>query len=165
VALASIVSDYNTVAGAWPPRSSRCRHRSPPSTRRCARRRLAERRRQRVAVAHALRRGAATGPGRGAAALTRTDALLDQIAGSVQPGELPAVLRSLKPVVRDLPQLRDATADAVPLTTPVTDCIASNVVPTLNKKIEDGVNSTSDPVYLDLMHLFTGLRRSPRRGR
>jgi len=63
------------------------------------------------AVDSALRRSrasasAATGPGRGAAALTRTDALLDQIAGSVQPGELPAVLRSLKPVVRDLPRSR-----------------------------------------------------------
>src|SRR5690606_20560603 len=39
-----------------------------------------------------------------------------------------------------------------------TDCIVSNVVPSLNLKIpEDHIHATGDPVWLDLMHAFTGM--------
>jgi phospholipid/cholesterol/gamma-HCH transport system substrate-binding protein len=91
------------------------------------------------------------------ATLGATNRLLDQIGGIVGPAELPALLRGLSPVARDLPGLETELRTLFRWTKPVTDCISSNVVPTLDMKIQDGVNSTGDPVYLDLVHLFTGL--------
>lgn len=83
--------------------------------------------------------------------------LLDQIAATVRPPELPSLLDRLAPVLRTLPVLEQRLGTLFGYSTPVTNCISSNVVPTLNMKIQDGANTTGDPVYLDLMHLFTGL--------
>jgi hypothetical protein len=60
-------------------------------------------------------------------------------------------------VLSSLPGLELRLGTLFGYSTPVTNCISSNVVPTLQMKIQDGVNTTGDPVYLDLMHLFTGL--------
>ncbi len=90
-------------------------------------------------------------------ALGLANGLLDQIAATVRPHELPALLLGLTPVLRDLPGLEQRLGTLFGYSTPVTNCIYSNVVPTLQMKIQDGVNTTGDPVYLDLMHLFTGL--------
>lgn len=89
--------------------------------------------------------------------LTNANALLDQIAGIVRPTELPALLTQLGPVLNAMPGLESQLQTLFGYTTPVTSCIADHVVPTLNMKVPDGVNTSGDPVYLDLVHLFTGL--------
>lgn len=90
-------------------------------------------------------------------ALTQANDLLDQIAAIVQPAELPSLLAHLDPVLGDLPPLESRLKTLFGYTTPVTQCIATHVVPLLNEKIQDGANSTGDPVYLDLVHAETGL--------
>jgi ABC-type transporter Mla subunit MlaD len=91
------------------------------------------------------------------ATLADTNQLLDQVALAVRPGELPALVTDLAPVLARLPGLEQRLQTLFSYTTPVTDCIATHVVPTLTAKIQDGANTSGDPVYLDLMHLFTGL--------
>jgi ABC-type transporter Mla subunit MlaD len=91
------------------------------------------------------------------AALTQANSLLDQVSAIVQPAELPALLGHLDPVLGDLPGLERRLRTLFGYTKPVTDCIATHVVPVLNMKIQDGVNTTGDPLYLDLVHAETGL--------
>ncbi|MCW3066791.1 MAG: Long-chain-fatty-acid--CoA ligase, partial [Solirubrobacterales bacterium] len=157
-ALASIVTDYRTVVGALAAQDRALSDSiagfdatlrvAPPTLRAID-----------AALPSLTRFGNALRPALHAAPATlhATNRLLDQIAGIVRPGELPAVLTGLAPVLRDLPQLEGRLQTLFRWTTPVTDCIATHVVPTLDTKIQDGVNSTGDPVYLDLVHLFTGL--------
>jgi virulence factor Mce-like protein len=83
--------------------------------------------------------------------------LLSQIRALVRPRALPALLTDLPPVLSDLPSLEGRLGTLFSYSTPVTDCISTHIVPTLDMKIHDGANTTGDPVYLDLMHLFTGL--------
>lgn len=89
--------------------------------------------------------------------LRDTNRLLDQIGSTVRPAALPALLRDLSPVLRQLHPLEQRVQTLFSYSSPVTGCIATHVVPTLTTRIQDGANSTGDPVYLDLMHLFTGL--------
>jgi hypothetical protein len=91
------------------------------------------------------------------AALTQANGLLDQVSAIVQPAELPTLLDHLDPVLGDLPGLETRLGTLFGYTKPVTDCIATHVVPVLNMKIQDGVNTTGDPLYLDLVHAETGL--------
>jgi phospholipid/cholesterol/gamma-HCH transport system substrate-binding protein len=89
--------------------------------------------------------------------LTHANTLLDQISDLVSPGELPALLHRLSPITSAMPQLESRLQTLFNYSTPVTDCIVTHVVPTLDSKIEDGVNTSGDPVYLDLVHMFAGL--------
>lgn len=89
--------------------------------------------------------------------LRKTSRLLDQIAAAVHREELPALLDELAPVTGTLPTLEKRLQTLFGLTRPVTDCISTRVVKTLDMTIEDGPNTSGDPVWLDLMHLFTGL--------
>jgi virulence factor Mce-like protein len=90
-------------------------------------------------------------------ALTQASNLLDQISAIVQPSQLPTLLDHLDPVLGDLPRLETRLQTLFGYTNPVTNCISTHIVPTLNMKIQDGVNTTGDPVYLDLVHAETGL--------
>jgi phospholipid/cholesterol/gamma-HCH transport system substrate-binding protein len=90
-------------------------------------------------------------------ALSSTTLLLEQVSGLVVPSALPSLVRALAPVLGDLPKLERRLRTLFEYSTPVTDCIATHVVPTLEMKVPDGQNSTGDPVYLDAMHLFSGL--------
>jgi ABC-type transporter Mla subunit MlaD len=94
---------------------------------------------------------------RAPAALTAASHLLDQVSGLVQPRELPELLQALAPVLGDLPTLERRLGALFGYSAPVTDCIATHVVPTLQMKIDDGPNTTGDPVYLDALHMFAGL--------
>jgi hypothetical protein len=60
-------------------------------------------------------------------------------------------------VLGDLPTLEREVHTLFSYSLPVTNCLSTHVVPTLNMKIQDGSNTTGDPVYLDMLHLFTGL--------
>jgi hypothetical protein len=63
----------------------------------------------------------------------------------------------LTPLGATLPTLTGRLRTLFGYTRPVTDCINTHIVPSLNMVVPDGSNSTGDPVYLDLVHLFTGL--------
>jgi phospholipid/cholesterol/gamma-HCH transport system substrate-binding protein len=91
------------------------------------------------------------------AALTHANALLDQVAAIVAPGELPTLLSHLSPTLALAPGLESRVQTLFGYSNPVTSCIATHVVPTLNMKINDGNNTTGDPIYLDLVHAETGL--------
>jgi phospholipid/cholesterol/gamma-HCH transport system substrate-binding protein len=91
------------------------------------------------------------------AALEQTNRLFDQVAALVRPEKLPALLTRLSPMLADLPVLEKRLQTLFEYSTPVTDCIASNIVPALRLVVPDGPHSTGDPAYLDLVHLFTGL--------
>lgn len=101
----------------------------------------------------------ALGPALVAAPRPLTDAsrFLDQVAALVRPAALPVLLDRLGPVLGDLPTLERRLETLFSYTTPVTDCLSTHVVPTLDMKIQDGSNTTGDPVYLDMLHMFTGL--------
>lgn len=89
--------------------------------------------------------------------LRSTERLLAQIDAIVSTGELPALLDALAPVTATLPRLEDRLGALMRYVVPVTRCVTTRIVPTLNTKISDGPNTTGDPVWLDLMHAFTGL--------
>lgn len=91
------------------------------------------------------------------AALRETSALLDQIEAISGPTELERLVGRLGPVTARLPNLERRLGTLFGYTRRVTDCVSSNIVPALNMEIEDGKNSTGDPVWLDLMHLFAAL--------
>jgi phospholipid/cholesterol/gamma-HCH transport system substrate-binding protein len=88
--------------------------------------------------------------------LERTTRLLQQISAVVSRPQLPTLLDELTPVVTQLPTLEGRLQNLFSYTTPVTDCITTHVVPVLDMKIQDGPNTTGDPVWLDLMHTFAG---------
>jgi hypothetical protein len=88
--------------------------------------------------------------------LRKTNLLLNQIAALVQPAELPGLLDRLAPVTAHLPQLEQRLQTLFGYTTRVTDCLTTHVIPVLDRKIQDGANSTGDPAWLDLLHAFTG---------
>ena len=89
-------------------------------------------------------------------ALTKTNRLLDQVDALVQPAALPRLLDALAPVTAQLPQLEQELQGLFGYSAQVTDCVSTHVVPVLNTKIQDGVNTTGDPAWLDLLHGITG---------
>ncbi|HWF53221.1 MAG TPA: hypothetical protein VG223_01275, partial [Solirubrobacteraceae bacterium] len=82
--------------------------------------------------------------------------LLRQVAVITRPAVLPTLVDELAPVTAELPTLEQELGTLFGYTTPVTDCITTHVVPVLDDTIQDGPNTTGDPVWLDLMHTFAG---------
>lgn len=92
--------------------------------------------------------------------LRSTDAALDQIAAVVRPSELPGLLRELRPLSRDLAPLLSRLRRTAPRLRAVTDCLGTTVVPALNQKVPDGMHTTGDPAWLDLLHAGASLAAS-----
>lgn len=90
-------------------------------------------------------------------ALRSGNELLDEIGAAVRPHEVPAVLDDLEPLLADLPPLERSLRTMFKYSDPVTRCVSSHIVPTLNMRIEDDMHTTGDPVYLDAAHAFAGL--------
>lgn len=88
--------------------------------------------------------------------LRSANAVLDEVDRLSRRAELPALLDRLDPVTATLPGLERRLQSLFGYTDEVTSCLVSNVVPVLNSKLEDGKHSTGDPVWLDLLHSFTG---------
>lgn len=155
--LAGLVSDYNTVSGALAAEDQALRAsiRGVSAVLRAAPPTLSA---LDVALPSLTRFAATTHPTLrvAPAALDQTTALLNQIGLLMRPGELATAVQDLAPVASDLPTFERRLQALFAFTKPVTDCITTHVVPTLNMKIQDGTNTTGDPVYLDLMHFFTG---------
>lgn len=86
------------------------------------------------------------------AALVDADGAVRQIGGLTRDAELPRLLRALAPVSAHLPGALRQLRGTLPGVKDVTDCVGSVVVPTLNKTIDDGPNSSGRPVWQDLVH-------------
>jgi virulence factor Mce-like protein len=89
--------------------------------------------------------------------LRSANLLLDQVSALIQPRELPALLDQLDPAVVSLAQLEPQLQQLLGLLQPVTECLRTNVVPTLNKSIDDGALSTGMPIYRELLDGIVGL--------
>lgn len=83
--------------------------------------------------------------------------LLGQLQALMRRRELPSLLDRAEPVLAEFPRFARRASEMLPLVTAVAECISNTVVPTLNQKIEDGPNTTGDPVWLDLMHFGTSV--------
>jgi len=70
--------------------------------------------------------------------------------------ELSALLAELAPTFRDLPALERGLERFAPLVTRANRCLEERVAWVLGQKLQDGPNSTGDPVYLDAAHGFAG---------
>lgn len=91
--------------------------------------------------------------------LEQTDGLAAQLEALVRPRELGRVVPALRPTVAALPSLERRLRVMFGAARPVLDCLNSNIVPALNMKIDPGgayPHATGDPVFLELMHAFTG---------
>ncbi|MGE4428568.1 MAG: MlaD family protein [Solirubrobacteraceae bacterium] len=89
-------------------------------------------------------------------ALRAVPPLAREVRRLVAPERLPALLDRLLPVTERLPTVLRRTDDLLRRSTPVTNCIVTHIVPTLNMRIEDERHSTGDPVWLDGLHFATG---------
>lgn len=89
---------------------------------------------------------------RAPATLRATSGLLDQIDATVRPAELPRLLRALKPVTSTLPTLQRRLGALGPKLTPIADCLNHQVLPLLEKKLEDGPNTTGDEIWKEILH-------------
>lgn len=99
-----------------------------------------------------LRPALAAAPG----SLEALHGLLGQLGGLVGPTELPVTVARLAPITTRLPRLERRLGGLLPQAQALTDCIRERVLPTLDAKLQDGSNTTGDPVYLDMVHGFTG---------
>lgn len=87
--------------------------------------------------------------------LRQTDRLLTQLKGLFRANELPALVDDLSPTLRRLPPVERELLSLAPLLTQANRCLSSRVTWMLNQKLQDGANTTGDPVYLDAAHAET----------
>lgn len=71
--------------------------------------------------------------------------------------ELPGLVRDLRPGVRGLRTLQPSLDRLLGRTTPITRCVSRNVVPTLNKKLDDGIHSVDRTVWQEIAAFPVGL--------
>lgn len=90
------------------------------------------------------------------AALRSANRALDEVGRISGRRELPALLDRLGPVTTALPVLERRLGDLFGYSDQVTGCLVSNVIPVLNSKLQDGKHTTGDPVWLEVLHAFTG---------
>lgn len=91
--------------------------------------------------------------------LEQTSRLAGEVEALARPAELGHVVRELRPAVTALPALEGRLRVMFAKARPGMDCLNSNVIPALKMKINPGgayPHATGDPVYLELMHAFTG---------
>ena len=89
--------------------------------------------------------------------LRSANVLLDQVSALIQPAELPRLLDQLDPAIVSLAQLEPQLGQLLALATPVTECVRTNVLPTLKKSVDDGDLTTGEPVYRELLASLPGL--------
>jgi ABC-type transporter Mla subunit MlaD len=90
-------------------------------------------------------------------ALTETHGFITQVGRLVQPPELPRLLTRLKPVTANLPTLEARLTPLFPYVTLAMGCVSRNVVPTLDKTIQDGPLTNGQPIWQEFLHLGASL--------
>ncbi|MEX2195181.1 MAG: MlaD family protein [Thermoleophilaceae bacterium] len=83
--------------------------------------------------------------------------LLDQVAGLLRAGELPALRSELDPALRSLAALVPDLTDLFERVTPITECLRRNALPTLKQPVDDPPHTTDEPVYRELLYSLVGL--------
>jgi phospholipid/cholesterol/gamma-HCH transport system substrate-binding protein len=89
--------------------------------------------------------------------LRRTAGTLDQLAALTSKNELPRLVSRLKPTLDVAPGLLRDITKFFPFLKPVTDCVTSQVVPTLTSVVQDGPHTSNRPVWKELGSTFTAL--------
>lgn len=94
--------------------------------------------------------------------LGATAELLDETARLVSPPELPAFTDLTEPIVRRMPAFERRLGELFRFVTPVNECVITHYIPVLNQTIDDGPNTTGQPIWLDALHSFvSGSNASP----
>ncbi|MEA2348869.1 MAG: phospholipid/cholesterol/gamma-HCH transport system substrate-binding protein [Thermoleophilaceae bacterium] len=75
----------------------------------------------------------------------------------LKPGRLPELARTLGPPLRELTAFAPTSRRIFQELDPTLQCVNDAVVPTLFKKIDDGVLSSNEPVYRELIAALVGL--------
>lgn len=102
-----------------------------------------------VALRPALRQAPAT--------LTEATPFLAQVGRLVQRPELPALLTNLEPVTANLSTLETRLDALFPYLTLAMGCVSRNVVPTLDKSVQDGPNTDGQSIWQELLHTGASL--------
>jgi phospholipid/cholesterol/gamma-HCH transport system substrate-binding protein len=108
---------------------------------------------QLTSFATALRPSLTTAPG----TLSASSDLFAQLQRLTAPGELPALVTALAPVLRDAPVLEQRLEPLLPLLSALNECTSHNIVPTLDQELQDGANTTGYSAWKDLLHLGAAL--------
>lgn len=93
-------------------------------------------------------------------ALRDATRLVGQLGALTRPSQLPRLLTTIAPLVRELPSTESRLEALFGQVTPVSDCVRTRVVPVLETKLDDGVLSTGRPVSDDILHAAVGLASS-----
>jgi virulence factor Mce-like protein len=83
--------------------------------------------------------------------------LLDQAGLLLRPEELPALVAQLDPALHELRVLEPQLGTLLAGLRPITECVRTNALPTLKKKIDDPPLSSGQPVYRELLDITVGL--------
>jgi hypothetical protein len=83
--------------------------------------------------------------------------LLDQAGLLLRPEELPALVAQLNPALHELRVLEPQLGTLLGGLRPITECVRTNAVPTLKKKIDDPPLSSGQPIYRELLDVAVGL--------
>lgn len=90
-------------------------------------------------------------------ALRETTAVLRQLGALVTPAKRATTVSALETSFRDLPRLVGSLAATFPSAKPLSDCLASHIVPVFESEAPDGSLSTGRPVWQDFAHGLVGL--------
>ncbi|MCK9248016.1 MAG: MlaD family protein [Solirubrobacteraceae bacterium] len=89
--------------------------------------------------------------------LKPANAAFAQLATMTLPAELPRLVRLLEDPVRNLPALMDQLDFALPMLSPLGQCLEKKIWPTLNSAVPDGELSTGQPAWLEILHAASNL--------
>jgi phospholipid/cholesterol/gamma-HCH transport system substrate-binding protein len=93
-------------------------------------------------------------------ALANIAGALEQLRRLSGPGEAPALLAQLRPLLADAPVFARQARPLLARVRDVSRCVARRVVPLLDAKVPDGALSTGQPVWQELVHALVGLGSS-----
>jgi ABC-type transporter Mla subunit MlaD len=108
-------------------------------------------------VARAVVREARPGIRAAPATLRLANPVLDQAGALIAPAELPALIAQLDPALHSLRVLEPQLGTLLGKLRPITECVRTNALPTLKKPVTDPPLTTGQPVYRELLDVFTGL--------
>ena len=83
--------------------------------------------------------------------------LLDQAGRLLSRDELPALVTQLDPALHELRVLEPGLGTLLGGLRPITECVRTNALPTLKKKIDDPPLSSGEPIYRELLDIAVGL--------
>lgn len=80
-----------------------------------------------------------------------------QLATALAPAQRQQLLTSLQATFQQLPSVLNQLASIFPLSSAISDCLRTRVLPVLNESVPDGTLSTGKPVWQDFLHALPGI--------